>query len=98
MHARHVAMLLSIIQCFNTNVLSFLRICGWQRCAQVVANTGGVLGLGMTPHEIIPRPGRSIVDVDGVPFKGPKTKQAKWHKVCWEIRLQVLMLCVCCCC
>lgn len=48
---------------------------------KVVANTGGVLGLGMTPHEILPRPGRTIVDVDGVPFKGPKTKHAKWHKL-----------------
>lgn len=48
---------------------------------QVIANTGGVLGVGPTPHEIIPRAGRSIVDIDGVPFKGPKTQTSKWHKV-----------------
>jgi hypothetical protein len=35
----------------------------------------------MTPHEILPRPGRTIVDVDGVTFNGPKTPHAKWHKV-----------------
>jgi hypothetical protein len=57
----------------NSNVV----LASWQ----VIANTGGVLGLGMTPHEILPRPGRKIVDVDGVPFKGPKTPHAKWHKV-----------------
>jgi hypothetical protein len=35
----------------------------------------------MTPHEILQRPGRTIVDVDGVTFNGPKTPHAKWHKV-----------------
>lgn len=60
---------------------------------QVVANTGGVLGLGMTPHEILPRPGRTIVDVDGVPFKGPKTKHAKWHKVTLEAFAQGTAAC-----
>lgn len=49
---------------------------------QVIANTGGVLGMGGTPHEVLPRAGKSIVDVDQVPFKGPKTPKAKWHKVC----------------
>jgi hypothetical protein len=48
---------------------------------QVIANTGGVLGMGGTPHEVLPRAGKTIVDVDKVPFKGPKTLQAKWHKV-----------------
>lgn len=48
---------------------------------QVIANTAGVLGVGGTPHEVLPRAGKSIVDVDKVPFKGPKTPQAKWHKV-----------------
>jgi hypothetical protein len=58
--------------------------CCFTSC-QVVANTGGVLGLGMTPHEILPRPGRTIVDVDGVPFKGPKTPHTKWHKVLLDL-------------
>lgn len=48
---------------------------------QVIANTGGVLGIGGTPHEVMPRSNKSIVDVDKVPFKGPKTPTAKWHKV-----------------
>jgi hypothetical protein len=48
----------------------------------VIANTGGVLGIGGTPHEVMPRSNKSIVDVDKVPFKGPKTPSAKWHKVC----------------
>lgn len=49
---------------------------------QVIANTNGILGVGGTPHEVLPRPGRAIVDVDQLPFKGPKTPEAKWHKVC----------------
>ena len=48
---------------------------------QVIANTGGVLGIGGTPHEVMVRANKSIVDVDKVPFKGPKTPHAKWHKV-----------------
>jgi hypothetical protein len=48
---------------------------------QVIANTGGIFGMGFTPHEVLPRPGKAVVDVDQIPFKGPKTKTAKWHKV-----------------
>jgi hypothetical protein len=48
---------------------------------QVIANTGGVLGMGGTPHEVLARAGKAVVDVDKVPFKGPKTPHAKWHKV-----------------
>lgn len=48
---------------------------------QVIANTGGILGVGPTPHEVLPRPGRSTVDVDGLAFKGPKSPHTKWHKV-----------------
>jgi hypothetical protein len=57
------------------------RHCGSCVILQVIANTAGVLGVGGTPHEVLPRAGKSIVDVDKVPFKGPKTPQAKWHKV-----------------
>ncbi|KAF8066394.1 glycosyltransferase family 92 protein [Scenedesmus sp. PABB004] len=48
---------------------------------KMIANTGAVLGLGGTPHEVLPRRGRVVVDVDGVPFTGPKTPTAKWHKL-----------------
>jgi hypothetical protein len=48
---------------------------------QVIANTGGILGVGPTPHEMLMRPGMTTVDVDGQPFTGPKTPRAKWHKV-----------------
>eukprot|EP00879_Flechtneria_rotunda_P018575 GHRR01019491.1.p1 GENE.GHRR01019491.1~~GHRR01019491.1.p1 ORF type:complete len:342 (+),score=104.91 GHRR01019491.1:616-1641(+) len=48
---------------------------------KVIANTGGVLGAGRTPHEIAVRPGKHTVDVDGQTFKGPKTTTAKWHKL-----------------
>jgi hypothetical protein len=37
--------------------------------------------MGFTPHEVLQRPGKVVVDVDHTPFKGPKTKTAKWHKV-----------------
>eukprot|EP00775_Hariotina_reticulata_P011536 gene11536-11679_t len=48
---------------------------------KVIANTAGILGIGPTPHEMLMRPGMTTVDVDGQPFKGPKTPKAKWHKL-----------------
>ncbi len=68
---------------------------------QIIANTGGVLGLGGTPHEVLPRPGRSVVDVDGNPFNGPKTPSAKWHGVSdvqqahSQVVAQAVSVCVC---
>jgi hypothetical protein len=57
--------------------------CAWIHTphAQIIANTGGILGMGYTPHEVIARPGRATVDVDQLPFRGPRTPEAKWHKV-----------------
>lgn len=60
---------------------------------QVIANTGGVLGLGGTPHEVMVRANKSIVDVDKVPFKGPKTPHAKWHKVGMRLTNLCCLLC-----